>query len=246
MTDLYSDPLGNLLALADEIVADAWANFPNWNQPSTPDEKRQRRERKHELRRELARFHMDALGADQRGLVPWHDLQAAVDGMRISTEAVLDWQLELRPPTDSAPLGWLDDTGEVAERSTVDPGDFMETELQYLCDALDAARGPAARVRKRCCGVASRSQRVDEAPIDRGLSKPSPTSNAANRQSSTATVNARMIDAVQADPARRDWSAGQWATFLSCSKSTIHAQAMWKKIMEFREAQRIGRAMRQK
>ena len=53
-----------------------------------------------------------------------------------------------------------------------------------------------------------------------------------------ATVNARMIDALNAKPEAVGWTTKQWAKHLKCSESAIVGTRTWKTMKEERDQER--------
>lgn len=58
---------------------------------------------------------------------------------------------------------------------------------------------------------------------------------AGNPRLAKGEYNRRMLEKMQQDNACVAWSAGTWATFLGCSKSTVHSQPSWETLLKLRE-----------
>jgi hypothetical protein len=56
------------------------------------------------------------------------------------------------------------------------------------------------------------------------------------------TVNARMIDTIQADADAMGWNSAQWARHLRCAKSTVVETATWKNLTMGRDRARAEKA----
>lgn len=59
---------------------------------------------------------------------------------------------------------------------------------------------------------------------------------------SKANVNARMLEAIQSDPAAIGWNSSQWARYLGCAKSSAVETKSWKDLGIARERSRAERA----
>ncbi len=56
------------------------------------------------------------------------------------------------------------------------------------------------------------------------------------------TYGAKMLEAVQDDPTRVEWTAEQWANYLGCARSTVVGTKTWITYSTFREVARGKRA----
>lgn len=56
------------------------------------------------------------------------------------------------------------------------------------------------------------------------------------------SVNARMLETIQADPGAMGWTSSKWAKHLKCVKSSVVATETWKNMQMVRERNRAERA----
>jgi hypothetical protein len=57
-----------------------------------------------------------------------------------------------------------------------------------------------------------------------------------------ATINARMLEAIQANPGSMGWNSRQWAEHLKCSKPAVVETQTWQDLKMRRERERAERA----
>jgi hypothetical protein len=79
---------------------------------------------------------------------------------------------------------------------------------------------------------------IHRAQNDGQAQTPAPPSKSQTLAVGTATVNARMIDEVDRNPAAIWWGVRRWATHLKCSTGTVLNQPMWGTIRRMREEAR--------
>ena len=67
-------------------------------------------------------------------------------------------------------------------------------------------------------------------------------SSGTGRKTPQPTVNGRMLQAVQEDHTRAEWTAARWANYLGCSASAVVGTKTWATYSTFREMARAKRA----
>ena len=70
-----------------------------------------------------------------------------------------------------------------------------------------------------------------------------PTSRKASKSGRKATVNVRMLEAIQENPEAMGWNSPKWAKFLKCGKSSVVETKTWKTLSTSRERERAERAL---
>jgi hypothetical protein len=70
-----------------------------------------------------------------------------------------------------------------------------------------------------------------------------PTSRKASKSGRKATVNVRMLEAIQENPEAMGWNSPKWAKFLKCVKSSVVETKTWKGLSTSRERERAERAL---
>ncbi len=139
--------------------------------------------------------------------------------------------------------------------SLVNVDRYVDTEFQYTTDSHGYSKSTPHKINKDAfqswgsdvrCGPGTRreivakiiahlSQRTSDLPAQVEQS-------AGGKQSKKATINARMIDVLQADQDAAGWTAKQWACRLKCSAGAIVGTNTWKSMTLNRETMKAERA----